>query len=271
MDAKGSAYANSWHGLAGQLVFIACLGHLSLWALGFKRFQGELAATRSSYAFPRSAGVSLGFAAAVCGATLFSVVFAKLWYGVLPPRLPYAGRGWHMQWDRLGQGVTLEAVPPSVKERLLYDEGTLVRGQGPGGCVWLAYYFSWKRLKAAQLGGFHGPELCLPALGWGPGKEGALLRWDQGGMQLVFRSFRFTRATQSIYVFFAQWDQSAYPYHQKAGRFRKDRLLEAWHRHRSPRKTSLEVVLSGPKSFAEASKVMEAMLKQALVITEDPS
>lgn len=271
VDAKGSAYANAWHGLAGQLVFMACLGHLWLWALLFKRIQGEGRSRRSTYVFPRRLGISLGFSAGVCGATLFSLVFAKLWYGLWPPRLPYAGMGWQMEWDRLGQGIKLETVPPSVKERLLYDEGELVRGQSPGGYTWLAYYFSWKRLKAAQLGGFHGPELCLPALGWGPAEEGELLQWEQSGVQLTFRSFRFTRAAQSIYIFFAQWDQSAYPYHQKSGRFRKDRLLEAWHRHRSPRKTSLEVILSGPKSFLEAEQILQTMLKQALVVTHEPA
>lgn len=269
VDAKGSAYANAYHGLAGQVVFMACLGHLWLWALLFKRLQGEVRARHSSSACPRALSLPLGFAAAVCGLTLFSWVFAKLWYGLLPPRLPYAEMGWQMRWERLGQGIKLETVPPSVKERLLYEDGELVRGQGPEGYTWLAYYFSWKRLKAAQLGGFHGPELCLPALGWGTAEEGELLRWEQGGTQLVFRSFRFNRAAQSIYVFFTQWDQSAYPYHQKAGRFRKDRLLEAWHRHRSPRKTSLEVVLSGPKSFPEARQALQTMLKQALVITPD--
>lgn len=268
VNAKGSAYANQWHGLASQLVFIACLGHLGLWALYFRRFTKGPTPKKLSPgpAFPLT--LALPYAMGVFCASLFSLVFARLWYDAFPPALPYQGLAWHMQWDRLSPHPQLEAVPPSVKEALFYDQGAIVRGN-TSGIDWLACYFNWKSLKAAQLAGFHGPELCLPALGWGQALEGPPLQWEQSGIQLVFRTFKFQTASKAIYVFFVQWDQSAYPYHQKSGRFRKDRLLEAWQRHRSPRKTSLELVLAGPKSFAEAQKAVEKLLQEALVVTED--
>lgn len=268
VDAKGSVFANSWHGLASQLVFMACLGHLALWACLLRKKAPAPKPRSQKAATALSLGFSLPWALGVFAVALFSGVFAKLWYGLFPPRLPYERVGWYMQWDRLGEGARMRDVPPSIKERLLYDAGQLVQLQLPEGGAGLAYYFSWERMKAAQLGGFHGPELCLPALGWGPAQEGPLLVWEKQGVQLVFRSFKFRRSPQKIYVFFVQWDQSAYPYHKKSGRFRKDRLLEAWQRHRSPRKTSLELVLAGPKSFAEAQKAAETILEKALVVVQ---
>jgi exosortase len=265
VNAKGSAFANQWHGLAGQAVFLACLAHLSFWGFVLRPSSSSFHLSRRSFSFPR--GLSLRFSLFVACALILGLACAKLWYRVWPPKLAHERVCWDINWNSF-QGLSFEPISESIQERLFYDEGVLAKGEGAYGSTWLAYYFSWHHSKAAQLGGFHGPELCLPSIGWGLPQEGELFVWEQSGLQLVFRNFKFKRSGYKIYVFFVQWDQSAYPYHKKTGRLRKDRLLEAWKRHQSPHKTNLELVLLGPRSFAEARLVVEDFLKKGLVVKQ---
>lgn len=263
VNAKGSAVANHWHGLAGHAVFMACLAHLSFWAFVCRPAHARSQLVPASFRVAK--GCSLRFSVFIALALVLGLLCARLWYRLSPKELLYSKTTWHIRWESF-ESLTIEPMADAIWERLFYDEGTFAHGKGLYDSQWFAYYFTWHCPKTAQLGGFHGPELCLPSIGWGVPEEGGLLVWRQSGLELVFRNFKFKRSGHKIYVFFAQWDQSGYPYHAKKGRLREDRIVEAFKRHESCRKTNLELVIMGPKSFKEARKVVKDFLEKGLVV-----
>jgi exosortase len=264
----GPAATNHWHGPASEVVFLACLLSISAAAWWLKSPEPSPA--------PHAARPDLGHWTALrwlptlpCLGLVAGLLalppIAHYWYAS-GPSLPHAGISWHVDWQAGCPQSIQHDIPAHVQETLVFDVGSCVSWQSPGEYSWLAYYFQWQRDKAAQLGGFHGPELCLPTAGWNLPEEGPQLQFSQGPVELIFRSFRFHKNQQSLYVFFTQWDRSGYPYHTQQGRLRLDRLRQVWQRKRSKLKTNLQVMLLGPQSFDHAADVLRTWLEQAIVV-----
>lgn len=272
VSAHGNAFMDEWHDFAGNAVFISCLATLSLMGFLIKRnnnkhgFDGiNKVVDKSLHPISiQSSKINILSVLLI----LFSIPFAYYWYRSAPDPL-HQGVKWSVDWNAIDAEVKFPPISYIIQDTLLYDEGVFARWKEDNGAQWLAYYFFWDRLKAAQLGGFHGPELCLPTAGWGAPESGEKIIWSKDGIDLVFNTFKFSNGYQDVYVFFAQWDTSNYPYHEKQGRIRWERLINAWNRERREDKTNLEVVIWGVESFDQAKEAFRNFLKKAIIVEKE--
>jgi hypothetical protein len=162
--------------------------------------------------------------------------------------------------------IQVQMTPEDLRQILFYDVGEQAAWRDRAGRAWMLYYFAWHNPRAAQLGGVHVPERCLPAVGWVLERQDPNLTWARAGVQLVFNCFEFNAAAQHIFVFYCQWDPSNYPYADKTGRFRADRLSDAWLGERMAGKRQLEMALVGMPSLEEAELHLREFLDAAIAV-----
>jgi hypothetical protein len=189
-----------------------------------------------------------------------------LWYAWRAPDVSSQAR-WNLNLTAVVPEATIKPPLKGLYQSLFYNEGEQAEWRDAHGFKWLLYYFQWRNARAAQLGGVHVPEECLPAIGWTLEKQGPDLHWKRDGVDLIFNTYVFLHATTRVFVFYGQWDPAGYPYHTKTGRFRLDRLLDAWQGDRKQDKQLLEVALYDAGTMEAATQAMEKFLDAAIVVT----
>src|SRR5690606_23896799 len=158
---------------------------------------------------------------AAMAAMLASIPFVWIWYDAREQTTQFAG--WDFDWSKISSPVEFEPINPRIEEVLHYSEGELGAWKGPGKLSWMAYFLRWDDARAAQLGGIHRPEACLPAVGWNLVRQDDNFHWSgPDGLDLVFNTYEFQGENTRIYVFYCQWDQTNYPFYDKTGRNESD-------------------------------------------------
>lgn len=256
-----------WHDFAGNAVFICCLVSLIIVAFVLKRKDQQALPLDAVKATSRNTPTLIGLKVAFVGSCLLilSELFIYGWFHWRPP-LPYEGYSWAIDWDKV-EGIKEEDMAYGIQDALIYDEGRFASWKTHGRYDWLAYYFKWNHPKGAQLAGFHGPDLCLPATGWAILETGEPIVWTQDDVRLVFTAFSFVNTGKLVYIFYCQWDQSNYPYYVKEGTMRMDRLISAWSGHLKKGKIVLEVIVSGMNSLEQARTAFSEFLETHLVVS----
>ncbi|WOO39533.1 exosortase/archaeosortase family protein [Rubellicoccus peritrichatus] len=265
----GAEVMNRWHDPAGYMVFISSMVSLGLlcWlirvTLSPRKVRPELTGgpfVREPHWLPFSS------MATVIVLVVLSEPFTYVWYAIRGPDSQH-NLSWEMDWYEGTQDLKFEDIQPRIKDILFFDKGELVRWKTPNNYRWIAYFFEWNSGKAAQLGGVHNPELCLPAVGWVMDELADDLIWEgPDDLKLIFNSYRFSNPNQEVYVFYCQWDPQGYPYHTKSGRFRLDRLHDAWIGDRKAGKQQLEVIIEGPRSMSAAKKALVSFLNDSIIV-----
>ncbi len=263
---EGPERMEQWHDPAGYTVYVLSFVFLCAVAWVLKRLQPDqgLRHGAASGAAPMhplgiwAVGVPLALSVA-------SLPGAHLWYALRKPEK--RALQWEVQFECLTPPPQAREIPARIRDSLFFDRGELYTWSDPvRGCSTLSYYFIWNDARAAQLGGVHKPELCLPATGWKMTKDGGTHLWRSGPLEIVFNAYTFANAERSIHVFYGQWDPAGYPYHLKQGRYHSDRLWDAWVGDRKEGKRKLEIVIAGTPSLDAATAELDALLNRVIVV-----
>ncbi len=271
----GTEVMERWHDPAGYLVFVLSLGALGILCFCLRKWIVSKPVQRLEntggpfYIHP--GWLPIQPVAVILALLLVAEPVAQLWYAIRGP-LSNKQHIWAVDWHAGAQNLRFEEIEPRIKDVLFFNEGELVSWTTPNQYRWIAYFFEWNSGKAAQLGGVHNPELCMPSVGWGMMGPPGEFTWEgPDGLALVFNSYQFRAGDRDVYVFYCQWDPQGYPYHTKAGRFRLDRLRDAWIGDRKEDKQLLEVIIEGPTSMEEAQEAMLRFLEQSIEIPNMPT
>ncbi|GHC11213.1 exosortase/archaeosortase family protein [Cerasicoccus arenae] len=263
---QGGEAMERWHDPAGYMVFIMSLmALLLLTALAQwlrHDYRGAIDGTRPPEDYhPRLLPIQpLIFAMVTMLATIPAAWFWYEWR-----EQPTQFSGWNLDWDNVDEQIQFDPINPRIEEVLHYSEGSLARWKGPGKLEWMAYFLRWDSARAAQLGGIHRPEACLPAGGWELVRQDDNFIWTSPeGLELVFNTYEFEGNGDHIYVFYCQWDKTNFPYFEKAGRLQLDRLTDSWHGERKDGKIKLEIFVYNARTRAEALSALKDILKDSI-------
>jgi len=263
---RGPAVMAQWHDTAGYLVFglsfATVLGGAWLARPRAPRIEitDTTAAASPRWLSPRGVTVLLLL-------LLGPLPVTAAWYALRVPatRQP----AWQLNLAAV-PAAHPEPAAPELCQGLFTNDGQQASWTDADGLHWLLYYFTWPRARAAQLGGVHVPERCLPAVGWVLDRQGPNFTWSRGGVTLVFNTYVFVHGATRIYVFYGQWDPSGYPYYEKTGRFPADRLLDAWDGERMRGKHLLEIGLLNAVSLPEATFAVQKFLDATIAVARTP-
>ncbi len=268
---SGEEGVDYWHDPAGYLIFVAIFLFLGVLCHVFRhRGKGWSEAPSESSGDVVFGSIPLSQVSPLVLILLAAVPSAWLWYGVRAPK-ELASTDWSFNWEALGPEATRNEISDRIQEILRYADGEYWTWFSENGWQWMAYSFVWDEPKAAQLGGVHNPEACLPSTGWALQQKREDWIWQgPSGLKLAFNVYEFEARMRHIFVFYAQWDPSGYPYHLYSSRLRKDRILDAWYGYRHNDKRKIEFIVAGPRSFEQARDAMEEILDDIVVAGDGP-
>jgi len=268
---RGIDVMQNWHDSAGLFVFLASFASLVILAYWWNRMFANRPLQDTLRRRARSAFTTrqpLHPLPTSCMIPLLLLLLATepavhYWYIMRPVHQPEPMQ-WDIDWRVAGADLEHKPISPQIKDVLHYSRGEFVSWQSDPALHWLAYFFTWENGKSAQLGGVHNPEICLPATGWTLREKAADFVWRRDGLQLVFNRYHFQNHSTAIYVFYCQWDPAGYPYHTKAGRYRRDRLYDAWVGDRKDGKQKLEIIIQGAANMEFAQGALTEFLNHAV-------
>ncbi|WP_309385780.1 exosortase/archaeosortase family protein [Cerasicoccus frondis] len=263
---EGAEVMERWHDPAGYMVFVMSLfGLLMLTAIA-QKFRPDHIGAVDGAPLPEDFSPRLLPATPLVvamAAMLASLPAVTAWYAWRsePVRLT----GWDFNWEAMPTQVEFQSINPRIEEVLHYSEGELAQWQGPGKLTWMAYFLRWDSARAAQLGGIHRPEACLPASGFKMVRRDDDFFW-QGpeGLELAFNTYLFRDGDDDMYVFYCQWDKTNFPYHQKTGRFQLDRFTDTWNGERKDGKIKLEIFVFNARTRTEALSGLKDILAKVI-------
>jgi len=262
--ANGPAAMEHWHDTAGYLVFALSFGTVlgGAWLAHPKKravtqeidsakiFQPHWLPTRSVVILL----VLLVGALPACAA----------WYALREPNIS-SKPSWKLNLAAVTSNTKPVTPPDSLRQTLFYDHAIQAEWPDDSGRGWALYNLQWDHARSAQLGGVHSPESCLPAVGWLIVQQGDNLVWKHGDIELIFNTYEFVHGDTHLHVFYCQWDPTGYAYFDKTGRYRSDRLLDAWNADRKQGKQLLEVAINHASSLNEATVLMRKFLDAAII------
>jgi exosortase len=260
---SGPVAMEHWHDTTGYLVFALSFTTVLVGAW-LARPRKKIVAP--SEPIPYSApgwlpqGAVIGLLVLLAGAWPAST----LWYAARAANVADKPT-WKLNLATAAPAAKAEALSADLRQVLFYNDGIQAAWKDAGGHEWRLFNLQWTRARAAQLGGVHSPESCLPAVGWVKQRQGENLVWRRGGIELVFNTYEFAYGDQHAFVFYGQWDPAGYRYYEKTGRERGDRLIDAWNGDRKEGKQLLEVAISDAASMEEAADMMRQFLDRGIV------
>jgi len=259
---SGPVSMERWHDTTGYLVFALSFTTVLVGAW-LARPRKKIAATNPTATnapgwLPQ--GVALGLMALLAGAWPAGAI----WYAVRAPKVADKPM-WKLNLATAAPQAKPESPPADLRQVLFYTDGIQAAWLDAGGHEWRLFNLQWTRARAAQLGGVHSPESCLPAVGWVKQQQGENLVWRRGGIEIIFNTYEFAHDAQHAFVFYGQWDPAGYRYYEKTGRERADRLADAWSGDRKAGKQLLEVAISDAASMDEAAALMRQFLDHGIV------
>ena len=217
----------------------------------------------------------VGNAVAILAWLLTVEAGTSAWY-----RLHERGRVFRPSWT-----VALPTDAPGFKPLpvddvsrglLRYDLGLSARwhapdaaadGAGPGNDCTL-FFFRWEPGRtSATLAAMHQPTTCLPAGGLTQIADGGVLSMPgPGGVTLPVHAYEFQLKRQHLYVYYVVWqDQTGYELPDPGtGLSPRERLAAVWRGRRNLGQQTLELVLTGPASAAQAAAVAQGQIERVV-------
>ena len=262
-EKRGVAAIETWHDPAGFTIlgvcFVGLLG-LALWLR--PKFGRGLAPAESSplQSLPGAFVITLAAWA------VFVFVGTELWYRTAPP--PNSA-WWRVEWPEKKSAFTEIPLSSAVKE-MAFDAGRQAHWREDDGTHWTMFYFRWlPGLATTRIAArWHNPDICLIAAGFRRIAEYDPVIIRKGGIELVFRTYRFDVNDQKNFVFFCVWEDRRDPGEDlrppdewnPAGRWRA--VLQ---RKRHLGQQTLEVAVSGYENEKDARAAFERRIKPLLM------
>jgi exosortase/archaeosortase family protein len=256
---QGMSAIDRYHDAAGLSVLLLSLGG-ALWTASLLRTAGG-----ETGRAPASAGVRLpaGLCVALLAWFLLEEIAVEAWYRVREPH--WQGWSWTVQWPRQAADFHAIEIPPRSLRLLMCDDAHAAAWEAPGGGGWALYWLRWNPGNlSAEVAKVHRPDVCLNA-------EGAIMQDDMGehvvsigGLRIPFHSYTFRLGEQTLYVFFALYEEGG----DDATAIPSFEGVDMWQRALAGRRQiglqSLEAALSGYGSGAEAQAAFEGRIGEVV-------
>jgi exosortase len=261
----GPDVMSHWHNTTGFLVFGLSFAAMLSGAWWMRPPPTTLTPAKSAAAGAATAPAWLPMpgVAVILALLAGALPFSLAWYALRAPDI--AGRPrWGLDVAAAVPDAKVEPADAELCRALFCEAGEQASWTDAQGHPWMLYYFTWQRPRAAQLGGVHVPERCLPAVGWGLERQGPDLRWQRDGVTLIFNTYVFVHGPERVCVFYCQWDPAGYHYETISSRDQVGRLFDAWHGLRMEDKRMLEIGIFNVESLTDATRAAVRFLDAAV-------
>jgi exosortase len=195
-----------WHDPAGYTILTLCL--IGIWIVA--QFCGPApikatpveaeASARRPGIMPLPRGLLVGVAIWLVA----SVAATEAWY-----RWHEGGEKirWTIQWPKANTSLADLPIPERARDLLLFDEGKAVSWKQPDGAVWSVFFFRWNAgsSRSRVVPRSHRPDICFPASGYTLEGEEGVVRVRAKGIDIPFRTYRFSKDGQEVRVYFCLW------------------------------------------------------------------
>jgi hypothetical protein len=208
-----------------------------------------------------------------CGLwSLFCIGATEAWYRSHETDPAQTVR-WSMQFPTNSPSAHKLWIGKEVRQILKCDQGDGLFWEEPDGSNWSAYFFRWRAGEATSrmAARDHRPEICLPSTGYKVKTDKGILLLSARGLELPFRAYIFEDAGRVLYVFFCLWEDGA---EKQTGLGRSqylDRLDSVLAGRRRLGQQTLEIIVSGYASMAEAEQAVRQRLPSLIQLGAAPN
>jgi hypothetical protein len=156
-------------------------------------------------------------------------------------------------------------LPARTLKLLHFDESATGKWT-EAGAEWSAYFFRWKprSVEAVIYSRAHRPEVCLPASGLRQVGDSELVTFEIGPLELPFRKYTFETEGRSMHVFFCQWEDGSERQSGMQASKQADRIQSALSGRRNVGQQTLEIIVTGSPSLAEAETLVRRRLPELI-------
>jgi exosortase len=264
---QGNECMAAWHDPIGYALMAACF--LAVLATA-RIIAGDLAtlppaARTKPVHYPYRLLVGLG------AWILLIFVSTEIWYRAHTPNLTTK---WSVSWPVHKAEFADIPITKSEAEALLFDHGRGAMWTNADGSHWVAYFFrwnagpGWSRILARG----HRPEVCFPAGGYVACGDHGTISVQAKGLAIPFHALDFRDGEGKKYVFFCVWEEGLKITERPRGQDKWSqltRLRAVWLGERSLAQQTLEIVISGYESQAEAEMALRREIASLVEIGSD--
>jgi hypothetical protein len=157
-------------------------------------------------------------------------------------------------------------LPPRTLSLLAFDAGGTSQWKEDDGSEFSLSFFRWnpRSVQSVIYSRAHRPEVCLPASGYKQLTESELVFFDAGQLKLPFRKYTYASEGQILYVFFCQWEDGAEKQAGMRSSKQADRLQSVLTGRRLVGQQTLEIIITGSPSLAEAEALVRRRLPELI-------
>lgn len=179
---------------------------------------------------------------------------------------------WSFQFPTNSPNARNVPIDKDTRQRLRCDQGSALSWDEPDGSNWSAFFFRWREGEATSrmAARDHRPEICLPSSGYKLKNDSRILFLPAQGLEIPFRASTFDEAGRVLYVFFCLWEDGA---EKQAGLGKSkylDRLESVLAGRRRLGQQTLEIIVSGYASMAEAEQAVRQRLPSLIHLGTPP-
>jgi exosortase len=159
----------------------------------------------------------------------------------------------------------IELAPRTLK-LLAFDAGSTSQWNEDDGSEFSLSFFRWnpRSIQSVIQSRIHRPEDCLPASGYRQLTASELVFFDAGQLKLPFRKYTYASEGQILYVFFCQWEDGAETQTGMGASGQTERLRTVWVGRRLVGQQTLEIIVTGSPSLAEAETLVRRRLPELI-------
>ncbi len=258
---SGTDVSASWHDPAGFTILGASF--LSLWGIAsfFNHRNSTLDSAPRSFLPARCPAL---FLALTGGWAVCVLLFTEVWYRTRERSDP-GGLRWTAQVPTNAPGFEWITVDQSIVKHLRCDQALSARWRD-GDAEWNAYYFRWNPASIETIlnARSHRPDHCLPASGFRQVSSPELVAFSLNGVEVSFRHFIYQNQSQTLDVFFCQWEdgRAAEATMRTSAR---DRFQAVWSGRRRVGRQTLELVVSGYPNLPATRDAVKRQLASLMI------
>ena len=261
-EKQGLDAIEKWHDPAGFTILGVCfIGLLGL-ALLLRPKRGRGLASDAAGA-PQSLPVP--FVVTLAAWVILVALGTEMWYRSAPP--PNSA-WWRVEWPETQPSFAEIPLSPAVND-MKFDTGRQAHWREADSTVWTMFHFRWLPGLATTriFARWHNPDICLVAAGFKRIAEYDPIIIRKGGIELVFRTYRFDAQERKNYVFFCVWEDRRDP----AEELRPpdewnpaSRVRAVLQRKRHLGQQVLEIAISGIENESDARAAFERRITEIL-------